>query len=225
MWTPGRRRPRSVLGQPPPSPISRRRQTVGPVGAVAADALAGEVPLVGRGLRVLVVEGFDATRVVLRAVVARGFEAVAARGLDAAVAARGFAVATLGFDAADARGFAAGFLALAPGPRRFLRPVTRADSSTTSALTSARRTVRLSRFFGVALSSRPLRRASSSRAAASANSSHSRWRATAAVGLIGFGLSVAIRSPLGSIGRRDHSRARQPVDRKPFGQTSLLTKP
>jgi hypothetical protein len=244
---------------------------VGPVGAVAAAAVAGDVPAARRGLRVRVVEGLEPARVVFRAIVVRGFEAVVVRDLEA-LAGRGFeAVVVRGLEALAARGFevvvarlvalAAGRFGVAafvvaatvfgaavdaarvleaaatlgavrgrpparrvagddrvvfrdfdagaaPDPRRFLRPVTRAASSMTSALTSANRTERLSRFFDVALSRRPLRRASSSRAATSANSSHSTWRATAAVGLIGFGLSVGIASPSGSIGRTDHSRAR-----------------
>jgi hypothetical protein len=83
-----------------------------------------------------------------------------------------------------------------------LMPWTSAASSATSADTSARRAVRLSRFLFVALSRRPRRRPSSSRAAASAYSSHSRWRASAAAGVITVGSGVAMGPPFWGSDRR-----------------------
>jgi len=80
-------------------------------------------------------------------------------------------------------------------PWSSFNPLTNAPSSRTSAVTSARRTVRLSRFLSVARPSRSRRRVSSSRAAASANSSHSRWRVTAATGVIAVESSLAIGLP------------------------------
>jgi hypothetical protein len=61
--------------------------------------------------------------------------------------------------------------------------LTRAVSSAISSRTSARREVRLSRLFFVAFSSRAARQDSSDRAAVSANSSQSIWRARAAAGV------------------------------------------
>jgi hypothetical protein len=63
-------------------------------------------------------------------------------------------------------------------------PAMRAVSSAISSRTSVSRAVRLSRLFFVAFTRRPARQASSERAAARANSSHSRWRANAAAGAI-----------------------------------------
>jgi hypothetical protein len=135
----------------------------------------------------------------LAAVVAFGVAAAAAAGRVAAAAAAGRVAAAVFEDALD---FAAAALlrrrvradreAAAGRAWRFLSPCTSAPSSRTSAVTSASRTVRLSRFLSVACASLSRRRASSSRAAASANSSHSTWRTTAATGVIATGTSFAI---------------------------------
>jgi hypothetical protein len=71
---------------------------------------------------------------------------------------------------------------------------TRADSSAISSRTSASRVVRFARLFLVALSRRPARHDSSVRAAASANSSHSMWRVSAAAGVIARRLALDPRS-------------------------------
>jgi hypothetical protein len=59
-----------------------------------------------------------------------------------------------------------------------------ADNSAISSRTSVSRADRFSRFFFVAFSRRDARHVSSDRAAESANSSHSTWRASAASGVI-----------------------------------------
>jgi hypothetical protein len=74
-------------------------------------------------------------------------------------------------------------------------PSMRARSSAISSRTSARRAVRLARLFFVAFSSRPARQVSSERAAASANSSHSMWRASAASGVITAVVVSVMSSP------------------------------
>jgi hypothetical protein len=75
-------------------------------------------------------------------------------------------------------------------------PSISAASSAISSRTSARREVRLSRLFFVAFSRRPTRHVSSDRAAASANSSHSMWRASAAAGVMAAAVPVARELPV-----------------------------
>jgi hypothetical protein len=70
-------------------------------------------------------------------------------------------------------------------------PSSNADNSAISSRTSARRAVRFWRFRFVAFSRRDARHVSSDFAAASANSSHSTWRANAAAGVI----AVVARPP------------------------------
>jgi hypothetical protein len=66
-----------------------------------------------------------------------------------------------------------------------------AESSVISSRTSMSLALRFSRFFFDAFSSRDARQVSSDFAAARANSSHSRWRANAASGVIAGGLAPA----------------------------------
>jgi hypothetical protein len=143
-------------------------------------------------------------------VVAFGFVLPVAAGLAAGAVGAGVVAAVamaaaVDFGVARRRGvgFAVDFAAVrvvrlrdgAVGLLSATNPATSAASSRTSAVTSASRTVRFSRFLSEALPSRSRRRASSSRAAARANSSHSRWRATAATGVIAAVSSFAIESP------------------------------
>jgi hypothetical protein len=123
---------------------------------------------------------------------------VALGGVTALAAAAGAAADAR--DLAERRGpaFAPGFvlargfvervdLVVVRGPVGAWRPripAMRAVSSAISSRTSVSRAVRLSRLFFVAFTRRPARQASSERAAARANSSHSRWRANAAAGAI-----------------------------------------
>jgi hypothetical protein len=74
-------------------------------------------------------------------------------------------------------------------------PSMSAASSAISSRTSTSRKARFSRLFFVAFSSRPARHVSSERAAASANSSHSMWRASAAAGVITAVVVSVMSSP------------------------------
>jgi hypothetical protein len=169
---------------------------------LAAAVAFGLVAAVAFGLAAVLAFGLLAEALGLAADAAFGVAAATAAGRVAAAAAVGRAAAAV---LEDARRFAAGALLRrrVPAARgaatgrawRFLSPCTRAPSSRTSAVTSASRTVRFSRFLSVACASRSRRRVSSSRAAASANSSHSTWRTTAATGVIAARTAFAIGSP------------------------------
>jgi hypothetical protein len=209
----GTRRHSAIDQDPDAGPAPRRRGARFVVRAVAGFAE------VGFGFAVRVVFGLAAAVALgLAAEAAFGFAAVVALGL-AAVVALGLAAdlaEVVAFGAAAAAAAGRTLAAAIDGPVdfrgdallrrrvpvarddaagrawRFFSPSTRAPSSRTSAVTSASRTVRFSRFLSVARPSRSRRRVSSSRAAARANSSHSTWRTTAATGVIATASSFAI---------------------------------
>jgi len=146
-----------------------------PPASDAAAVTAGAALAAGAGADVAAADpdAADARVPAVRVVRARGFAAV--RGL---ALARGLLDRAVPRDADGA------------WSRRI--PAIRALSSAISSRTSARREVRFSRVFFVALSSRPTRHVSSDRAAAKANSSQSMWRARAAAGVIAAAAAVGL---------------------------------